>query len=622
MLNRYPIWKYCLILSLIAVSLVYALPTIYPDDPAVQVSSAEAGIELNQDFLNQIQTLFQAHQVSVKNIELTKNTGLIRLNNAEDQLKVKKLLKEQLNSENYIVALNLASTTPEWLKAIGATPMKLGLDLSGGVHFLLAVDLNKAVKTRLDVISSEVRSLLRVNHLRYRLVDHIETRKVNLFFQELKIRDEAYQLLSNKFQDLQLDKVSDTDGKFGIEYSLLATSIRAIEQYAIQQNLTTIRNRVNELGVSEPLVQRQGDSHIVVELPGVQDTAEAKRILGKTANLEFRLGLPSGSTNEAYKTLRFRNQLKKTANLSNDIIITGNQVTDAKFTFNQQSGQPIVNITLNSEGGNKMLRVTQDNLGQQMAVVYLEQKPITINNSTQGEPQEARMIFREDASIISLATIQGVFGNHFQISGLDSSAEASELALLLRSGALAAPMYFVEESTIGPSLGKENIIKGIESTLLGLILVLIFMVLCYRKFGWIANVSLLLNLVILVALMSVIGATLTMPGIAGIVLTLGMAVDANVLINSRIREEYHRGVTPQKAIFEGYNRAFISVFDANITTLIAGIILYAVGTGSVKGFAVTLSLGILTSMFTAVTVSRALVNLTYGRNKSLKVLKI
>ncbi|MBE8215632.1 MAG: protein translocase subunit SecD [Endozoicomonadaceae bacterium] len=623
MLNRYPVWKYCLILTLIALSIIYALPTLYPDDPAIQISSTQAGEKLSETFFNDIQKKLKDHQIEIKALDVSNQTGLFRFHNSQDQLQAKTLLKETLDSDDYIVALNLAATTPAWLKAIGATPMKLGLDLSGGVHFLLAVDLDKAVKTRLEVVNAEIRSLLRLNRLRYRLVHHPETQSVELFFQESSIQDEAYQLLNTKFQDLKLNKITENSGKFGISYTLLPDSIRAIKQYAIQKNLTTIRNRVNELGVSEPLVQRQGENHIVVELPGVQDTAEAKRILGKTANLEFRLAIPAGSTGDAYKTFRFRNKATQMANLSNDIIITGNQVTDAKFTFNQQSAQPIVNITLSPDGGNKMLRVTQDNLGQQMAVVYLEQKPIIkpIDHQNAALPSST-MTFKEEASIISLATIQGVFGNQFQISGLNSPVEASELALLLRSGALAAPMYFVEESTIGPSLGKENIQMGIESTLIGLILVLIFMVLCYRKFGWIANVALLFNLIILVALMSIMGATLTMPGIAGIVLTLGMAVDANVLINSRIREEYHRGITPQKAIFEGYNRAFISVFDANITTLIAGIILYAVGTGSVKGFAVTLSLGIITSMFTAVTVSRALVNLTYGRNRRLKVLKI
>ena len=392
-----------------------------------------------------------------------------------------------------------------------------------------------------------------------------------------------------------------------------------------EQNLTTVRNRVNELGVSEPLVQRQGARHIVVELPGIQDTAEAKRILGKTANLEFRLAVAYGAAPGTYQSFHFRNNPVQTANLSKDILLTGNQVTNAQFGYSAQDNQPHVNITLDSQGGQRMLRTTRDNVGNQMAVVYIEQKPVSkaVTKTVDGKKETQQITsFKSESSIISLATIQGIFGNNFQITGLRSPAEASELALLLRSGALAAPMHFVEESTIGPSMGKDNIRMGIESTVIGLLLVLIFMVLCYRCFGLIANIALLLNLVFLVALMSIIGATLTMPGIAGIVLTLGMAVDANVLINSRIREEYRRGNSPQKAIFEGYNRAFVSVFDANITTLIAGIILYAIGTGSVKGFAVTLSLGIITSMFTAIVVSRAIINLTYGRSRRLKQLKI
>ncbi|MCY4177794.1 MAG: protein translocase subunit SecD, partial [Endozoicomonadaceae bacterium] len=377
--------------------------------------------------------------------------------------------------------------------------------------------------------------------------------------------------------------------------------------------------------VSEPLVQLQGADHIVVELPGVQDTAEAKRILGKTASLEFRLAAAANAQPGTYESFHFRNEPSEQAQLSRDIIVTGNQVTNAHLSYNQQTNQPLVNISLNSQGGQQMLRTTRNNVGNQMAVLYIEQKPVTrmVSKVVDGKTKEVPQIsFRSESHIISLATIQGVFGNNFQITGLRSSGEAYELALLLRSGALAAPMHFVEESTIGPSMGKENIRMGIASTVIGLLLVLVFMILCYHKFGWIANIALILNLVILVALMSVIGATLTMPGIAGIVLTLGMAVDANVLINSRIREEYRRGASPQKAIFEGYNRAFVSVFDANITTLIAGIILYAVGTGPVKGFAVTLSLGIITSMFTAIMVSRAIINLTYGRNRRLKQLSI
>ncbi len=601
-------------------SVIYALPTLYPDDPAIQITGSDAAQILDKTVLEKTEKALKADNIAVKSTSLHKGSILVRLKNSEDQLKAKRDVRNLLGSD-YVVALNLASTTPGWLKAIGAGPMKLGLDLSGGVHFLMEVDTNKAVKTRLNAANSEIKALLRKQRLRYR----VESSARNIAFQNADIRDKAYDLIRKKFPELQLTKSDDDSGKFGFSYQMSPRSVKEIKQYAIQQNLTTVRNRVNELGVSEPLVQRQGANHIVVELPGVQDTAEAKRILGKTANLEFRLAAPYGAAPGTFEELAFRSNPIQVAKLSQDIILTGNHVTNAQFTFNQQNNEPVVNIKLDSEGGQRMLNTTRANIGKQMAVIYLEQKPITkmVKKVVNGKVTEVpTTVFKSQNSIISLATIQGVFGNNFQITGLNSSAEASELALLMRSGALAAPMHFVEESTIGPSMGKDNIRMGIESTVIGLILVLIFMVLCYRRFGWIANVALLLNLVILVALMSVIGATLTMPGIAGIVLTLGMAVDANVLINSRIREEYHRGASPQKAIFEGYNRAFVSVFDANITTLIAGVILYAVGTGSVKGFAVTLSLGIITSMFTAIMVSRALVNLTYGRSRRLKHLKI
>ncbi len=402
--------------------------------------------------------------------------------------------------------------------------------------------------------------------------------------------------------------------------------IRELENYAITQNLTTVRNRVNELGVAEPLVQRQGRSHIVVELPGVQDTAEAKRILGKTANLEFRLAASYNATPGTYETFEFRSQEGRTANLERDIILTGDQVANARSNVDAESGQPEVNITLDSRGGELMTRATRNNVGTGMSVLYIEQRFVgnrTEMREVDGQQVEAIVpVYREDKRIISLATIQAVLGSSFRITGLDSRAEASELALLLRSGSLAAPMHFVEERTVGPSLGKENIRMGINSTLVGLGLIMIFMLVVYRGFGVIANISLALNMVLLLGLMSILGATLTMPGIAGIVLTMGMAVDANVLIFSRIREEIQNGMSPHKAIAEGFDRAFVSIFDANITTLIVGVVLFAIGTGPVKGFAVTLSLGILTSMFTAILVSRAQVNLVYGRHRNLKKLSI
>ncbi|WP_448217449.1 protein translocase subunit SecD [Endozoicomonas sp. 2B-B] len=620
MLNRYPLWKYLLIAIVVALGFVYALPNLYPDDPAIQISGASSSETINAGVQDKAQKALAEANIEVKASDNNNDALLIRLKHADQQQLAKSVIKDALG-DDYIVALNLAPTTPEWLTSMGAYPMKLGLDLSGGVHFQLEVDTDRAVKTKLDISNTEIRTLLRKERLRYRTMpDRVDGARQLAFLDEAT-RDKAERLIKREFPDL-LVEAEDLGERYAVSYRYSEQYIRELEDYAVKQNLTTVRNRVNELGVSEPLVQRQGRNSIVVELPGVQDTAEAKRILGKTANLEFRLeALPnaSRSNSEAF------NYQGRTVNLERDIIITGERVSSAQSNFDTESGQPQVNISLDSTGGKKMNNATRNNVGRSMAVIFIEQKPVTRTESREIDGNLVKVKvpgFREEKRVISLATIQSALGNQFRITGLDSSGEASELALLLRAGSLAAPMYFVEERTVGPSLGAENIKMGLDSTLMGLGLVVMFMVVVYRVFGLLANIALAINLMLLIAVMSIFGATLTMPGIAGIVLTLGMAVDANVLVFSRIREEIKLGRPVQRAIHDGYDRAFVSIFDGNITTLLVGLILFAVGTGPIKGFAVTLSIGIVTSMFTAIMVTRSLVNLVYGGRRDLKKLSI
>ena len=625
-MNRYPLWKYLTIFLCVAIGVFYALPNLYPDDPAVQISGSSSAARMGEQQLKVAVSALSAAGIAVKDTEVSSrgDSLLIRLTDNGDQLPAKAAISERLGHD-FVVALNLAPTTPEWLSNFGATPMKLGLDLSGGVHFLLEVDSQKAVETRMNIYAGEMRTALRKERLRYRTVPDTNPMVREVAFNDEATSEKARVLIAKEFPDLTV-KTRELNGRFLVSAGLGEQQVRDLEDYAVKQNLTTVRNRVDELGVSEPLVQRQGRKHIVVELPGVQDTAEAKRILGKTANLEFRLAAPFDAAPGTVDTFEFRSGNGRTANLRKDLIMTGEQVSNARSNVDAQSGSPEVNITLDNRGGELMKRATKNNVGQGMAVLFIEQKFMgnrTETRTVDGEEVQVSVpVYREDKRIISLATIQAVLGSSFRITGLDSRDESSELALLLRAGSLAAPMHFVEERTVGPSLGKENIRMGINSTIVGLILIVLFMLVVYRFFGLVANIALTLNLVLLLGMMSILGATLTMPGIAGIVLTLGMAVDANVLIFSRIREELKRGMPPHKAISEGFDRAFVSIFDANITTLIVGVILYAIGTGPVKGFAVTLSLGILTSMFTAILVSRSIVNLTYGRSRQLKKLSI
>lgn len=611
MLNKYPLWKYLLILAVLAIGLVYSAPNLYPDDPAIQLTGASTTLKVDQPALDRAVGALKQAGIAVKAAEVTESGGLLRLERLSDQLPAKEAVRRVMG-DDYVVALNLAPTTPQWLRNLGASPMKLGLDLSGGVHFLLEVDMEKAVAARMQVYEGEVKALLRKERIRYRSLP-LRGDAFQLGFADSETLGRVQALVRKNFTDFELTS-TERSGQQVLNVALTQAKLAEIREYSIKQNLTTVRNRVNELGVSEPLVQRQGANRIVVELPGVQDTAEAKRILGKTASLEFRLAAEPDAPRATTESFEFREPGRPAVALERSLIITGDQVTDAQASYDE-NGRPQVNIRLDGHGGDLMNRATRNNVGRSMAVIFIEQKPVTryVRQNVDGVEQEVMLqSFQEEKQIISLATIQSPLGSQFRITGLDGQGESSELALLLRAGGLAAPMYFAEERTIGPSLGAENIDKGIESTWWALIFVSIFVILIYKFFGVLATVALAFNLVLLVGLMSIIGATLTLPGIAGIVLTLGMAVDANVLIFSRIREELKNGLSVQRAIHEGFDRAYSAILDSNLTTLLVGGILFALGSGPIKGFAVTMSLGILTSLFTAIMFTRGMVNLIFG----------
>ncbi|GAA6134122.1 protein translocase subunit SecD [Oceaniserpentilla sp. 4NH20-0058] len=542
-------------------------------------------------------------------------TALIRIGSQDLQLQAKGLIQRELG-DGFIVALNLAPTTPQWLMDLGAGPMTLGLDLSGGVHFLMEVDMEEFIGQRLDGYRDTLKRNFREEKLRYKRVVKAEEHGINIMFAKEAVRDEAENYIRREYPEFVTETEDKEDG-FWVQLTLTNAKIKELEDYALKQNLTTIRNRVNELGVAEPLVQRQGRNRIVIELPGVQDTAAAKKILGKAANLEFRLEAKPSASRFSTEEFGFKDPNRGgSSRIEKTVIVTGDNVSNAQPAFDE-NGQPQVNINLDSTGGAIMGDVTKKAIKRRMAVLFVEHKVRTRYVNIDGEEvaQEDKYV---EKKIISLATIQSALGSSFRITGLEP-AEASELALLLRAGALAAPMYFVEERTVGPSLGKENIELGVTSVQIGLAMVLVFMLVYYRVFGVVANIALTFNLTLLLAVMSVIGATLTLPGIAGIVLTVGMAVDANVLIFARVREELKSGMNPQQAIHSGYDKAFLTILDANITTLIVAVILFAVGTGPVKGFAVTLSIGIITSMFTAIVLTRAMINLSYGGRRVEKL---
>lgn len=615
MLNKYPLWKNLLILIAIVIGFIYALPNLFPDDYAVQITGARSSTEVDAAVLERAVKALESDGIEIKSSSLDDRDALIRLTRSDDQLRARPVVQAALGND-YLVALNMAASTPAWLKSLGAGPMKLGLDLRGGVHFLLEVDMDTAVGQRLEAVSGQIKRELREERIRYRGGDVEGNRNIVLSFRDKASRTEAFNLIKRQYNEFLLDERTSGD-EFQIVLTLSEGEVNAIRKYALEQNLTTIRNRVNELGVAEPLVQQQGADRIIVELPGVQDTAQAKRVLGATANLEFRMEARQDAPASETEQFSFRDDPQRTARLEREVIATGNNVANAQQAFDE-NGQPQVNITMDSIGGDLMNRATRNAIGRRMAVLFIEFRTETETRMVDGEPVETEKRVVEKG-IISLATVQSALGSSFRITGLDSIPEAAELALLLRAGALAAPMYFVQERTIGPSLGQKNIDAGMMSVGLGFVLVLLYMLVYYRGFGLVANIALTINLMLLIACMSILSATLTLPGIAGIVLTVGMAVDANVLIFERIKEELKSGVSPQLAINAGYSRAFVSIFDANITTLLVAIILFAMGTGPVKGFAVTLCIGILTSMFSGLMVSRSIVNMVYGGRRVEKL---
>ncbi|MGK0474018.1 MAG: preprotein translocase subunit SecD, partial [Candidatus Azotimanducaceae bacterium] len=604
MINRYPLWKNLIVLVAITLGVLYSLPNIYLPDYAVQVSAETSGELVTDTALDAATDALDEAGITHFGAELIDNNLLIRFVSADAQLQAQSVIDRALHDLNarYVVALNAAPTTPQWLQDLNAEPMKYGLDLRGGVHFLMEVDTESIVTERMASLETDVKRQLREGKIRYTDVSEVSRGILLVTFSSDDVRDEARRLLADQFSEFVFTSVSDPLP--GITLEITDTSIRSIEDFAVTQNLQTIRNRVNELGVSEPLVQRLGRNRIVVDLPGVQDTAEAKRILGKVATLEFRL---EANPDAPRSTTIAYDYEGRTANLERNIVLRGERVVDAQVGFDPDSGLPQVSIGLDSEGGNLMHRATRNNIGRRLGVVFIETKTRDTYKMVDGvEIKETKPVVSR--RVISLATVQAALGVQFRITGL-TAGEARELSLLLRSGALAADMYIVEERTVGASLGKENVELGAISVAVGLAMVLIFMLVYYKVFGLAANIALLSNLALLVAVMSSFSFTLTLPGIAGIVLTVGMAVDANVLIFSRIREELANGMSPQGAINAGFDRAFTTILDANLTTLIVAVILYSIGTGPVKGFAITLSIGILTSMFTAIMGTRAIINL-------------
>jgi preprotein translocase subunit SecD len=596
--------------------IIYSLPNLYAPDPAVQISYTSSSQSADSLLADRVKALIDDEKFQTK-IELEEDYVLVRTDSYQNQLLIKDILSSNLIND-VVIALNLAPTTPKWLEDIGGSPMKLGLDLRGGVHFLMQVDTQTAIKNRQDGTLQDIRRRFREEKIRYNQANVQDDSSIFLKFNNLDALSKAEEFIIDNYSQFTYPLITNEDS---LKLVLSDTEIEQIESDAIDQNLTTLRNRVNELGVSEPIVQRQGKKRIVVQLPGIQDTAEAKNILGKTATLEFHLEAQMDTPRSRKTSYPYRNGFGAPAFLQDSIILGGDQVATAQASFDE-NGLPQVNITLDGEGGSKMHRATRGNIGKRLGVLFVEQKTRTIyERDLEGNQIPVQESF-EIKEIISLATIRAALGTTFRITGLDSPSESSELALLLRAGALAAPMTFVEERTVGPSLGADNIQAGIFSMQLGLFLVLGFILFYYRVFGIAASLALTFNIVLLVAIMSILSATLTLPGIAGIVLTVGMAVDANVLIFSRIREELKKGREPLDAIDAGYNRAFLTIWDANVTTLIVAVILLSYGTGPVKGFAITLSIGIITSMFTAIMGTRAFVNLIYGSKKDLERISI
>jgi preprotein translocase subunit SecD len=618
-MNHYPWWKNLLILGIVLIATVYALPNLYPEDPAIQISQTNG--RMAKDLRQRVSDILQKRGLTSKSFERSSNQLLVRFNDAETQLEAKDIVASRLGND-FTVALNLAPATPGWLRAINASPMNLGLDLRGGVHFLLQVDMQAAVQKARDRFEDDFGDLLREQDIRYLGISQ-DADGVSVEFSDAQSRDRALDALSNEYGDRLTFQTSESGANsYELTGTLSDAAVKETRDFALDQNITTLRNRVNELGVAEPVIQQQGGSRVVVELPGVQDTARAKEILGATATLEFRMvdeqGNPFAAKQSGHAPLGDELYSDRKGNpvlLKRRVMLTGDYITDASSGIDSQTNGPAVFITLDGEGARLFSQATAENVGKLMGVVFIETKPQTVERN--GKTVQVPRTVEE---VINVARIQEQLGRRFQITGLDSTEEARNLALLLRAGALAAPMTIVEERTIGPSLGAQNIEQGYKSVVLGFILVVTFMAVYYQLFGVIADIALLGNLVLLIGIMSVIpGLTLTLPGIAGIVLTMGMAVDANVLINERIREEIKNGNSPQASIQAGYSRAFATIVDTHVTTLIAAIVLFAFGTGPIKGFAVTLTVGLACSMFTAIMGTRALVNLIYGRRRKLQL---
>jgi preprotein translocase subunit SecD len=607
MLNQYPLWKYIALIVALVFGTIYALPNLFGEDPAVQVSHRTTSITQEEMLLIE-QTLANSN-INIKSSEIIESRALVRFDDENIQLQAADVLKSSLGKQ-YLVALNLAPATPGWLRALNAAPMYLGLDLRGGVHFLMEVDMVAAIKRQEESLLSDIRSHMRSEKIRYRGVTRDEE-GLHIRFRDADNIYKALDSLEDQFKELAFE-MNEKD--LVINAKLTEVAIREEKRAALQQNIITLRNRVNELGVAEPVIQQQGDSRIVVQLPGIQDTAGAKKILGATATLEFRLAEGTRTDwEDAEKSgriplnaLLYHERDGSPVLLKRRVIVTGDQIIDAASTIDQQKGVPAVSVRLDGKGAKKMGETTRENVKKPMAVVFIENK--VESKQVGDEVVKKRTTVKE---VINVSTIQEQFSSRFQITGLGSQ-EARDLALLLRAGSLRAPVEIIEERTVGPSLGKDNITQGFQSVMIGFTLVLVFMAIYYKSFGLIANVALTANLVFIVAILSLLQATLTLPGIAGIVLTVGMAVDANVLIFERIREEIRNGNSPQASIHAGYEKAFSTITDANVTTLLAAIVLFSLGTGPVKGFAVTLSIGIITSMFTAIVGTRAVVNLIYG----------
>lgn len=601
-----------MVLVVVLLGALYALPNLFGQDPSMEISATRDAV-VDQTTQSRVEQALQQLGISVKRMEMQQQKLLVRFNSSEDQLKAMDHIAAALG-EDYTPALTLAPDLPDWLIGVGAEPMYLGLDLRGGIHVLIDVDMESAITQAAERYSSDIRTLLREEKLRYVRISR-EDERVVVKFNTAEKRDQAIELIGNEFRNLNVKDI-DQEEAFLVEVSLSPAEKQEVQRFALQQNITTLRNRVNALGISEPSIQQQGVRRIVVQLPGAQDPGKVKEILGATATLEYRLADTEHSVEDAVNgrvppgaSLYYERDGRPVL-LKKRVIVTGNQIVDASSGLDQQTGSPAVFVSLDGVGAKRMRRMTNENVGRPMAVVFIENR-----TTTRMVDGKAVKVKRKVEEVISIATIREPFGRRFQTTGLDTTEEARDLALLLRAGALAAPIEIVEERTIGPSLGQDSIDQGFASVMIGLALVMVFMAIYYRVFGLVADMALVMNLVLIVAILSMLQATLTLPGIAGIVLTVGMAVDANVLIFQRIREEIANGNSPQASIQAGYEKAFSTIIDANITTLIAAVVLFSFGTGPIKGFAVTLAIGILTSMFTAIIGTRAVINWIYGRKR-------